>query len=92
MPGSQTASWLTSANGAPGAGIAVNVGRGAKVDDATGARAVCANDVVGVIASLVDCVSVEIDSSVGVTVAGVLITFEVGMLTNGVLKKGRLVD
>ena len=37
-----------SAKGAPGGGTGVNVGRGANVEDATGANAVWANEVVGV--------------------------------------------
>ena len=49
VPGSQTVSCSMSTNGAPGGGTGVNVGRGANVEDATGANAVWANEVVGVI-------------------------------------------
>ncbi len=46
--GSQTVSCSMSTKGAPGGGMGVNVRRGANVEDATGANAVWANEVVGV--------------------------------------------
>ena len=91
---------MTSANGAPGGGIGVNVGRGAKVEDATGANAVWANEVVGVLVGvaavvvmaveIVDCVSVAMGSFVGVSVMGEVVTLEVGVFAKGVLVNGML--